>query len=117
MNTEPTLTNVRRCQVYGRNLLVVCLLVGMVIVAVQAKTLHYAPTNPQSEHFSASVKIANLIHHDSPRPQPVAVLAKLPEPLREQADFATLSDLLPTCCRPFIQSPQTRGPPSSSRAV
>jgi hypothetical protein len=105
-------SSTERRKACARVLLVASLLVGMVIVAVQAKTLHYSPKNLQSQYFSASVKIANRVHHDSHQIHPVAVLAtplELPELGKSQ--FAFRVEREAGRVRPSIDIPQLRSPP------
>jgi hypothetical protein len=96
----------------ARVLLVASLLVGMVIVAVQAKTLHYSPKNLQSQYFSASVKIANRAHHDSQQIHRVAVLTTpLELPQLENTEFASRVEREAGRVHRTIEIPQLRSPP------
>jgi hypothetical protein len=102
----------QRRKAFARVLLVASLLVGMVIVAVQAKTLHYSPKNLQSQYFSASVKIANRVHHDSHQIHPVAVLATpLELPKLGKSQFAFRVEREAGRVYPSIDIPQLRSPP------
>jgi hypothetical protein len=55
-------------------LAVTLLALGMFVQAVHSKNSDYFPKTTQSTYFSASVKIANLVHHDSVEPGAVLVL-------------------------------------------
>jgi hypothetical protein len=96
----------------NRRALILPLVVGMVIVAVQAKTLHYSPKTAQARYFSASVKIANLAPQDR-QLQPVAVLVSLPTLHRTEAWTATHSEPSPKTIHLPLEGLQSRSPPST----
>jgi len=94
---------------------VLALALGMVALAVAAKTLHYSARTAQTRYFSSSVKMANYGHRQTPSVRPVAVPApiiRLEEPEQTFSDYeapsfpaATPDDLGPT---------QLRAPPAIS---
>jgi len=90
--------------------LILPLLVGMVIVAVQAKTLHYSAKDAEARYFSASVKIANLAPHDS-QPQSVAILVTLPKLARAEARGTARPEISPKSVNLPIKTSQPRSPP------
>jgi hypothetical protein len=102
----------QRRKAWARVLLVVLLLVGMVIVAVQAKTPHYSPKNLQSRYFTASVKIADRVYHHSQQMHRLAVFPtplKLPELGKSQFAFSVEREA--GRVRPSVDIPQLRSPP------
>lgn len=96
-------------------LAVLALVVGMVGLAVAAKTLHYSARTAQTRYFSSSVKMANYGHRQAPSVRYVAVpapLVRLQEP--EQFFFALISSRFPAGSPSKTGPLQLRSPPISS---
>jgi hypothetical protein len=91
---------------------ILALVLGMVVLAIAAKTLHYSPATAQTRYFSSSVKIAKLRHAEQGRRARmiVAVAAHClhaPSPLGRQQPIS----VVPRANAGRITARQPRAPP------
>jgi hypothetical protein len=91
---------------------VLALVLGMVALAVAAKTFHYSAHSTETRYFSSSVKMANYGHRQAPTIRHVAVpapLVRIEEPEQIVVEFRAPQSL---ASAPGKSGPQQlRSPP------
>jgi hypothetical protein len=91
---------------------ILALVLGLVVLAIAAKTLHYSPQNTESRYYSSSVKIAKFGPTISRAPAQSAVPAPLVQvepPQRAHFDF--VPEIFPAAVPSKTGPEQLRSPP------
>jgi hypothetical protein len=90
---------------------ILAVVLGMVALAVAAKTLHYSARSTQTRFFSASVKMANYGHRQTPSIRHVSVPAPLVRVEEHEQIFAQYSAPISPAGSPSKSGLQLRSPP------